>query len=91
MKSEPEYCPDHFEKDFCECIKAANARRRYFKVKRIHFGKYKGTALHHLTNDYILWLLTQDWLDEKTRKDLSDVIAHRDSLKGRKNNCEKRS
>ena len=77
MKNEAEHCPDHFEKDFCECIKAANKRRRYLKVKRIHFGKHKGTALHHLTNDYILWLLTQDWLDKKTRKGLSDVITHR--------------
>ena len=81
MKNEAEHCPEHFEKDFCECIKAANKRRRYLKVKRIHFGKHKGTALHHLTNDYISWLLTQDWLDKKTKKDLFNIITHRDKRK----------
>lgn len=35
--------------------------------KYIHFGKYKGTALVNLPDDYVNWLLSKDDLDQNLR------------------------
>tara|TARA_Y100000296_G_scaffold34959_1_gene40522 strand:+ start:3619 stop:3843 length:225 start_codon:yes stop_codon:yes gene_type:complete len=72
MKNEVGDCPDHFEKDCGECVKAA-----YVVLSDV----LPGIELHHLTSDYISWLLTQDWLDKKTKQDLFNIIKHKDKRK----------
>lgn len=43
----------------------------------ISFGKYKGRDYHKINdNDYLLWYILQDKLDENHRMDVTAFLAH---------------
>mgnify|MGYP003114213078 CR=1 FL=1 len=68
----------HLRMDCKDCNKFIGYKQQMIdpEVFTFPFGKHKGLAIYETPNDYLEWLLNQDWLKDNLRTAINDYLEN---------------